>query len=198
MSQVTQCYKARKHRFGAPIAASNTVLLAAVLLACAGLLTGCGSGRPSAPGDAPAPLRAGDLPGWRAVDAPPGIGELAPNLSGLTVTGRADAPAFVRAGNVVRATVLVFAKPKEAAEALKRGSGDDYQATLEEAFHGDTVGHGSGVGYRLRVPRPTGAGVDTVEVLLVRRGRRLTLVELESAAGFDPTLRARIIELVSR
>jgi hypothetical protein len=144
------------------------------------------------------PLRAGDLPGWRAVAASPGIGELAPDLSGLTVTGRADAPAFVRAGNAVRVAVLVFASSSDADEALKRGSGDDYQAALEAAFHGDTVGHGPGVGYRLRVPRPTGTGSDTVELLLVSRGRTLTLVELESAAGFDRKLRTRILGLVSR
>ena len=176
MSLVTQCYKARKRFSGAPSGASNPVLLAAVLAACAGVLAGCGSSAVPAGGTAPAPLRAGDLPGWRAVDAPPGIGELAPDLSGLTVTGRGDAPAFVRAGDSVRATVLVFATSEDAEEALKRASGDDYQAVLEEAFHGDTVGHGPGVGYRLRVPRPTGRGADIVELLLVRRGRSLVLV----------------------
>jgi len=161
-------------------------------------LAGCGSGSQRAADVAPGLLRAGDLPGWHAVAAPPGIGELAPDLSGLTVTGRADAPAFVRAGDVVRATVLVFATSKEAEEALKRASGDDYQAFLEKTLRGDTVGHGPGVGYRLRVPRPTGTGIDTVEVLLVQRGRRLSLVELASAAGFDRKLRTRILELVSR
>jgi hypothetical protein len=82
--------------------------------------------------------------------------------------------------------------------AQKRGAGDDYQRNLERAFRGGTVAHGPGVGLRLRVPRTTGSGSDTVEVYLLTRGANLTVVELLSADGFDPALRKRILSRVSR
>ncbi len=170
----------------------------AVALACA-CLAGCGSATSGSVAGIPTLLRAGDLPGWRAVSDTPGIAELAPDLSGLHVAARADPSALVRAGDVVRATALVFPSSNEAEEALKRASGDDYQAALERAFRGDTVARGPGVAYTLRVPRPTGVGADTVEIILIRNGRRVTIVELVSGARrFDPSLRARVLALVSR
>jgi hypothetical protein len=138
------------------------------------------------------------LAGWRVADDAPGISQLAPSLSGLGVASRMDVPALVRRGDAIRATSFVFRSPEEAAEAQKRGAGDDYQRALEEAFRGDTVGRGPGVGLRLRVPRPTGTGSDTVEVYLLRSGRTLTVVELESGAGFDPSLRRKALGLFSR
>ncbi len=138
------------------------------------------------------------MPGWRSVDDPPGISQLAPDLHGLHVVARSDHKALVRTGAAVRSTTFVFAHSKEAAEAQKRGAGDDYQRELERAFRGDTVGRGPGVGLRLRVPRPTGSGSDSVEIYLLGRGPRLTLVELVSARGFEPSLRGRLLARLSR
>ena len=69
------------------------------------------------------------LPGWTPAADAPGISQLAPDLSGLTsraapTRGRSSGTAM-RSG---RAT-FTFATPKEAAEAQKRGAGDDYQAS---------------------------------------------------------------------
>ena len=100
--------------------------------------------------------------------------------------------------DAIRTTTFTFATAKDAAEAQKRGAGDDYQRQLERAFRGETVGHGPGVGLRLSVPRPTGAGSDLVEVYVLARGRRLTLVELVSARGFDAVLRDRVLRVLSR
>jgi hypothetical protein len=138
------------------------------------------------------------LPGWSAVQDAPGISQLAPDLRGLQVVGRVDHEALVRNGDAIRSTAITFATPKEAAEARKRGAGDDYQRELERALRGDTVGHGPGVGLRLRVPRPTGSGSDTVEVYLLARGAKLTVVELLSVNGFDRALRERILRRLSR
>jgi hypothetical protein len=178
-------------RFSRPC---NTVLLGIVLL-CG--TVGCGSG-PVTRSDGDALTRAGDLPGWRVVADAPGIAELAPDLAGLDVTRRTETAALVRRGDAIRAAELDFATPKQAEEALARASGNDYQAALAWVLRGDTVGREPGVGYRLRVPRPTGEGSDTVEVLLVRSGRRVVLLELISARGFAPELRSRIVMLVSR
>jgi hypothetical protein len=147
---------------------------------------------------APAPIQAADLPEWRAVSDAPGIAELAPDLSGLTVRSRRDLPALVQGGDAIRQTIVVLSTPDEAAEALKRASGDDYAAALERAFRGQVTGPEPGGGWRLEVPRPAESGTDTVELLVRRRGRTLALVELVSARGFDTDLRARIIARASR
>jgi hypothetical protein len=136
------------------------------------------------------------LPGWRAVDGAPGSRNRAECR--VTRPSQTDSPALVKDGDAIRATSFVFVAPEDAAEAQKRGAGDDYQRALEEAFRGNTVGRGPGVGVRLKVPRPTGEGADTVEVYLLRRGRVLTVVELESGAGFDPTVRRKALGLFSR
>jgi hypothetical protein len=138
------------------------------------------------------------LPGWAPVDDAPGISQLAPDLGGLHVVRRVDREALARNGEAIRSTMFMFATQKETSEAQKRGAGDDYQRALEHAFRGDTVGRRPGVGLRLRVPRLTGSGSDTVEVYLLARGRRLALVELVSASGFDPTPRDRILRRLSR
>lgn len=165
-----------------------------LVLACAALaLAGCGSG-----GAAPTETQAVALAGWRAVDDAPGISQLAPDLGGLHVLARTDRRALVRKGDAIRSSTFTFATAKEAAAAQKRGAGDDYQSQLERAFRGDTVGRGPGVGVRLRVPRPTGSGSDTVEVYLLVDGRRLVLVELVSQRGFDPALRDRVLRRFSR
>ena len=143
-------------------------------------------------------MRSVSLPGWRAVDDAPGISQLAPSLSGLHVTSQADSTALVKDGDAIRATSFVLASLEDAAEAQKRGAGDDYQRALEEAFRGNTVGRGPGVGVRMTVLRPTGTGSDTVEIYLLRRGRTLTVVELVSAAGFDPAVRKQALGLFSR
>ena len=167
-------------------------LLVAVLVAAA---AGCGGSSSSTERQPPRPV---SLPGWRAVDDAPGISQLAPDLSGLHVTSQTDSRALVRNGDAIRAISLVFAAPDEAGEAQKRGAGDDYQRSLEEAFRGNTIGRGPGVGVRLKVFRPTGEGADTVEVYLLRKGRTLTLVELVSESGFDPTVRKKALGLFSR
>jgi len=138
------------------------------------------------------------LAGWHAVDDAPGISQLAPDLDGLDVVARTDGRALVRNGDAIRSSTFTFATPKEAAAAQRRGAGDDYQRQLEHAFRGDTVVHGPGVGLRLRVPRPTGSGSDTVEVYLLANGRRLALVELVSEDGFGPALRDRILRRLTR
>jgi hypothetical protein len=156
-----------------------------------GLVTACGAQQqPATTGVA--------LAGWHSVDDAPGIAELAPDLGGLHVVRRTDNTALVRNGDAIRSTTFTFANAKEAAEARTRGAGDDYQGKLERAFRGDTVGRGAGASIRLRVPRPTGSGSDTVELYLVVRGRRLTVVELLSASGFDPELRRRLLSRLSR
>ena len=192
IEQVTQCHDLGTPRGQEPRRAPTTLLLA--LLASFAALAGGGCGA----GTAPAPTRSSSLVGWHPVDDTPGISQLAPDLAGLRVATRADLQALVRNGDAIRSATFTFATAKEAAEARKRGAGDDYQAKLERAFHGDTVGHGPGVGLRLRVPRPTGRGSDTVEVYLLVGGRRLTIVELLSARGFDPELRDRLLRRLSR
>jgi hypothetical protein len=167
-------------------------LVVAVLVAAS---AGCGGSSNGGEAQTPRPV---SLPGWRAVDDAPGISQLAPNLSGLHIASHTDSPALVRDGDAIRATSFVFVAPEDAAEAQKRGAGDDYERALEEAFRGNAVGHGPGVGVRLTVPRPTGEGADTVEIYLLRRGRMLTVVELESGAGFDPTVRKKALGLFSR
>jgi hypothetical protein len=164
------------------------------VLASAGVLASVGCGAQSSVEATTVVPRGNDLAGWHAVEDPPGISQLAPDLGGLHVATRTDRKALVRNGEAVRATTLTFATPKEAAEARKRGAGDDYQAQLERAFHGTTIGRLAD-GLRLRVPRPTGTGSDMVEVYLLARGRRLTIVELLSARGFAPELRDRVLRL---
>jgi hypothetical protein len=138
------------------------------------------------------------LTGWTAVDDAPGISQLAPDLGGLRLVERVDHEALVRNGEAIRSSTFTFSTRDDAAQAQKRGAGDDYQRNLERAFRGGTVAHGPGVGLRLRVPRTTGSGSDTVEVYLLTRGANLTVVELLSADGFDPALRKRILSRVSR
>jgi hypothetical protein len=111
----------------------------------------------------------------------PGVSELVPELAGLRVVSRTDRQALTREGKVVRSATFTFATAKDAAEAQKRGAGDDYQGQLERAFPGETVGRGPGVGVRLRVPRATGTGSDLAEIYLLTSGRRLTVAELVSA-----------------
>ncbi len=198
--QVTQCYKALTCLVLDVFGLSNTVLLASIAL-LSGVTVGCGSGAVTS-GNAPVLLRAGDVPpGWHSVPDAPGIADLAPDLSGLTVTGRADSPALARAGDAVRATALVFVTAADAAEALGRAKAPGYAPALEKAFRGtieDRVAGPQRVGYRLTVPRPAEPGRDTVELYVLRRSRALALVEFVSAAGFDPALRSRILEKVSR
>ncbi len=166
---------------------------AALLLVAVPLATACGAAptlRTSAAGVVPPP-------GWNAVADPPGISSLAPDFSGLAVTAAAERPALVRSGDVIRSATFVFATPAGAAKAQHRAAGDDYLRSLEDAFPGDLTGREPG-GYRFTVPRPAEPGADTVELFFVRGGRRLTLVELVSAAGFAPALRTQALAAVSR
>jgi len=197
LKQVTQCYKLRTARRVERSRASNTVLLAVLASVGAMACVGCG-GQSTAPAMTTVVVPANAFPGWHAVDDAPGISQLAPDLGGLHVVARADGKALVRKGDAIRSSTITFATPKDAGEAQKRGAGDDYQGTLERAFRGDTVGHGPGTGIRLRVRRPTGSGSDTVELYLLASGRRLTIVELLSARGFDPALRERVLRRFSR
>ncbi len=158
---------------------------------------GCGSAPPPpvVHGDVQL-LRDGDVPGWKAVRAEPGLVELAPGLSGLTVTGRVEAPALVHAGDAARVTALVFATPADAARALARAKEPGYRPFLEHELGGAVVGRGPGTSYRLHVTRAAEPGYDTVELYLVRRGRSVALVELLSAEGFDRADRDRLLGLV--
>jgi hypothetical protein len=165
---------------------------AATFLVVGALATACGAQ------DQPAKTTSIALPGWRVADDSPGISQLAPDLDGLHVVGRTDRKALVRSGDAIRSAVFTFVKAEEAAEAQKRGAGDDYQRKLEHAFRGDTIGHGPGAAVRLLVSRPTESGSDTVELYLLARGRRLILVELVSGHGFDPALRDRVLRRLSR
>lgn len=137
------------------------------------------------------------LAGWRSAGDAPGISQLAPDLSGLDVTGSRDARALVRNGDAIRASRFTFRSGKQAAEAKRRTAGDDYASAMEHAFRGNASVE-TGPGLRLTVPRPTGKGLDTVELYALARGRTVTLIELESAHGFDPKLRARVLRLFSR
>jgi hypothetical protein len=159
----------------------------------------CGSGGTQG-GVAESALSGDELPGWRAVASPPGIAELAPNLSGLNLTGRADSPALVRDGDAVRATTLLFATEADAGEALSRASAEGFTGLLFEKLHGGIrrIATRHGVGYRVTVTRPAGPGEDTIELYLLRRGRALVLVEFLSAAGFDPVVREQVLARVSR
>jgi hypothetical protein len=166
-------------------------------LALATLAAGCGSGS----GITPVRVRGVELPGWKAVSDEPGIGELAPDVSGLSLTRRADSPALVRDGDVVRTTRLEFGAAGDAGTALARARASSFGSALEEAFRGEIAQRSASaaeVGYRLKVPRPAESGTDTVELYVIRRDRTLAIVELVSARGFDPGLRDRILSLVNR
>jgi hypothetical protein len=194
--QVTLCYKPRKRPESRRFGASNTVLLALVV-ALAFAASACGSTQPPlVAGGAAELLRDGDLPGWKLVPAEPGLAELAPELSGLTVTGRLDAPALVHAGEAARVTALVFATPADAARALARGKEPGYRPFLEHEFGGAVVAREPGTGYRLHVTRAAEPGYDIVELYLLGRGRSLGLVDLLSADGFDKAARDRVLSLV--
>ncbi len=168
---------------------------AALAVLVAALAVGCGAAGPPVIGGAGL-LRAGDLPGWKAVPAEPGVGGLAPELGGLRVEGRVEAPALVRAGDAARATMLVFRTEADAAAALARAGERRYRASLEHAFGGAVVGRGPGAGYRLHVTRGSEPGSDTAELYVVRGGRALAVVELVSSRGFPPAMRARVLGLV--
>jgi hypothetical protein len=198
--QVTDCYKQPKCPVSKPwlrrYGLRNSLLLG-LGAALALVASGCGTAQsPIALGGAQL-LRNGDLPGWKAVRAEPGLAELAPELSGLTVTGREEAPALVHAGDAVRVTALVFATPADAARALARGKEPAYRPFIEHEFGGAVVGRGPGTGYRLHVTRAAEPGYDTVELYLVRGGRALALVELLSADGVDEADRDRVLGLVA-
>jgi hypothetical protein len=190
--QVTQCYKPGNRTGSRDFGLRNIVLLV-LGVALAG--SGCGSAQPPAVRGALL-LRAGDLPGWEAVRAEPGLGELAPELSGLTVIGRVESPALVHHGDAVRVTALVFATAADATRALARGRAPEYQPFLEHEFGGAAVGRGPGTGYRLHVTRGAEPGFDTVELYLVRGRRSLALVELLSGEGFERADRDRLLGLV--
>ena len=186
MSQVTQCYKPENACGGARFWASNTVLLALAMV----LLAGCGSGA------ATTRTTAAALDGWTSQPDAPGISQLAPDLTGLDVTGTTDRQALVRNGDAIRAATFTFATEQDAREAEKRGAGDDYAGALADAFRADAARKDGGV--RLVVARPAEPGTDTVEVYLVRRGRTLTVSELVSDRGFPPALRKQALAAVSR
>ena len=136
------------------------------------------------------------LAGWTPQADPPGISQLAPDLSGLDVTGTTDRQALVRSGDAIRAATFTFATEKDAREAEKRGAGDDYARALADAFRADAARKDGGV--RLVVARPAEPGSDTVEVYLVHRGRTLTVAELVSGHGFPPAVRKQALAAVSR
>ena len=163
------------------------------------MATACGEGAPPAvpAGPGHALLRTGDLPGWTAVPAEPGVGELAPELSGLSPIGRVEAPALVHAGDAARATAILFSTADDAARALARAKDEGYRVFLEHAFGGAVVGRGPGVGYRLHITRGSEPGSDTAEVYVLHRDRALAVVELVSANGFPPAERGRLLALVS-
>src|SRR4051794_11807414 len=154
------------------------------------LCAACGSSVPLAK------TTAAELPGWTSRADPPGISQLAPDLSGLDITAQTDRRALVRRGDAIRATTFTFATANDAREAQKRGAGDDYQGALAEAFRADAARRDGGV--RLVGARPAGTGADTVEISLVRRSRTLTVAELVSDHGFPPALRERALAAVSR
>src|SRR4051794_35579308 len=154
------------------------------------LCAACGSTAPSTT------TTTASLAGWTAQPDSPGISQLAPDLSGLEVAAATDHPALTRKGDAIRSSTFTFATEKDAREALKRGAGDDYAAALEEAFRARSARTGGGV--RLVVARLSEPGSDTVELYLVRRGRKLTVVELVSEAGFPPVVRAKALAAVSR
>jgi hypothetical protein len=199
VSQVTQCYKRSKGpasgRSVRRPALRNTVLLG---LSAALIVTalGCGSGQPPVVQGGAKLLRDGDLPGWKAVRAEPGIGGLAPELSGLSVTGRVEAPALVHAGDAARATALVFATSADAGRALARAREPGYAAFLEHAYGGAVVARGPDVGYRLHVTRGAEPRSDTAELFVLRRGRIVAIIELVSGSGFDRADRNRVLALV--
>jgi len=194
--QVTLCYKLCNRPVSRRLGLRNTVLLGlGVALTVAA--SGCGSVQSPALQGGPQLLRDGDLPGWKAVRAEPGLAELAPELSGLTVTGRLESPALVHAGDAARVTALVFATPADAARAIARGQKPAYRPFIEHEFGGAVVGREPGGGYRLHVTRAAEPGYDTVELYLLRRGRYLALVELLSADGFDQADRDHVLDLVA-
>ncbi len=167
-----------------------------VLAACVCASAGCGS-RPVAVARRPAVPSPARLSGWRTIADPPGIAALAPDLSGLRVSKRFDAPALVRSGDALRSTTFVFASPHDAAEALARTRTAAYEALLVDELHG-AIRRLAPAGYRLDVGRPAEPGRDTVEIVALRRSSRLGLVELVSAHGFPRAERERMLARVSR
>jgi hypothetical protein len=165
----------------------------ALLLVAAFAVVAAGCGRSAPPREAPVVLRPGDLSGWDAVRAAPGIGSLAPDLSGLRPAAETDAPTLVRAGDAVRATTFLFESAAAAAEVLARSRRSPYAGFLRHAFRTDPVAVRDG--YRLRVPRQAEPGSDTVELYLLRAGRAVAVVELLSSSGFDRRTRERVLAL---
>lgn len=199
------------------MAAFRQVLLWPAVAAAAALAlaaSGCGGGgRPGGSGAAPARLDPGDQararsavarlsdlpPGWRARGPAVSVTWLGPSLSGLTVRGQAESFALVRKGDLVRSSATVLGTADDAAEALERARTAEFPRVLGGRFGSEDAaglplgGLEEAVGYRVRAPRPAEPGEDTAEVVVIRRGRALAIVELVSRAGFDVRTRDRLL-----
>ena len=166
-------------------AVSGSVLRAAVTgLSLALLCAACGS---TAVADHDDGTGRSALPGWTRGHDAPGISQLAPDLSGLDVTAATDARALVQRRRCdPRDHVHVRDR-----EGRRRGAEARRGRRLPAAAGAGLprrrrCGHGPGVGLRLSVPRPSRHRQRPRRGLPASaRGRRLTLVELVSARGFD-------------
>ena len=196
--QVTQCYKLPTARRSRRFRASNTVLLGLLVAVGAMASAGCGGGSPATVEQRPA-VPAGALPGWTAVDDPPGVPSIAPDFRGLDVSGRSDAQALVKDGDAIRATTFIFATEKrrargEEARGRRRLPGRA-RARISRRHRRPRPGcRADGSASRGRPARASTRSRCTSSPT----GAKLTVVELESATGFDPALRAQVLRLLSR
>ena len=138
------------------------------------------------------------LAGWTSTADAPGIAQLAPELSGLDVDGD-DRSSSPRPQRRCDSRDHLSRSPPRKTRARRRSAGP--ATTTPERWRtrsAPTRSRQDGGGTGSSSPRPAEPGSDTVEIYLVRRGRRLTVVELVSDRGFPPALREQALAAVSR
>jgi hypothetical protein len=94
-------------------------------------------------------LRRSDLPGWRASRSPADetrCSTFDPNMSDLTLTGRAESSDFERGPLLVTSAVEIFRSEREAAVSFRRGAKPPLIRCFHEAFR-----RGAGTQVRVRL-----------------------------------------------
>jgi hypothetical protein len=171
-------------------------MIAAAIVAAAACSGGPAFARTPA-GDARAAtavVRASDVPpGWQTAPTV-SLLPLMPGLENAAARGFASSTWFDR-GAVVRSTVVVLTRPRDAEQAFAQAkSFESCAASLLGARKAKRLG---AAGYRVAAPRPAEGGADTVELWFLRRGPAFAAVGLLSGGEFDPRLRRRILARVA-
>jgi hypothetical protein len=82
-------------------------------------------------------LKPSDVRGWRALRSPPDESRCTsfdPDMSDLTLTGKAESPDFERGGLVVSTAAEVFRSKRDAVVSFRRGAKPQLIRCLHEAF----------------------------------------------------------------